>query len=120
MTCPRPNKPCNEYMCGSMIDGVCMEGISMISREELVNAIDKDIHKWSFPYPLKLINLPNFNKLVEYENEIYNQALDDFMKLSKKNHYQVEGVDITPAFIKTLEFLVKEVKDINNQRKEHN
>lgn len=29
MTCPRPTKPCNEYMCGSMIDGYCYSGVTM-------------------------------------------------------------------------------------------
>lgn len=84
------------------------KGGKAMTREELIDAIDKDIHKWSCPYPLNLIN---FNKkLVEYENEIYNQALDDFIQHAKDSKYQVEGVDITPAFIKTIEFLVEEVK----------
>lgn len=27
MNCPRPGKECNEFMCGSSVDGVCREGL---------------------------------------------------------------------------------------------
>ncbi len=27
MSCPRPGKECNEFMCGSSVDGVCREGL---------------------------------------------------------------------------------------------
>lgn len=46
----------------------------------------------------------------EIEVEAYNQAIDDFIQHAKKSEYQVEGVDITPAFIKTIEYLAEEVR----------
>lgn len=27
MSCPRPGKECNEFMCGNSVEGVCREGL---------------------------------------------------------------------------------------------
>lgn len=29
MSCPRPNKECNEFMCGSSVNGICEGGSNM-------------------------------------------------------------------------------------------
>ena len=32
MSCPRPNEECHEFMCGSSMNGICTEGMSLIGK----------------------------------------------------------------------------------------
>lgn len=37
MSCPRPGKECNEFMCGSSVNGVCIEKIENTNKEEMLD-----------------------------------------------------------------------------------
>lgn len=86
----------------------------MIDRDNLVYLIYINDYEWTCSHSKSCMNKEckdcASELLAEYESKIYNKALDDFIRTAKENKHQVEGVDITPAFIKTIEYLVEEVK----------
>lgn len=47
MNCPRYNKPCNEFACGGMVDGICKNGNITLDDETLVKICDKANELWN-------------------------------------------------------------------------
>ena len=40
MSCPRPNEECHEFMCGSSMNGICTEGMSLIGKRCVILEIE--------------------------------------------------------------------------------
>lgn len=43
MSCPRYNEKCHEFTCGSSVDGVCTEGISLMEKRCVILEIENKI-----------------------------------------------------------------------------
>lgn len=43
MSCPRPNEACYEFMCGSSIDGICTEGITLMDKRCVILEIENKV-----------------------------------------------------------------------------
>lgn len=43
MSCPRPNEECHEFMCGSSMNGICTEGMSLIGKRCVILEIENKV-----------------------------------------------------------------------------
>ena len=43
MSCLRPNEACHEFMCGSSINGICTEGITLTKKKCVILEIENKV-----------------------------------------------------------------------------